>query len=43
MRELAKSAQTDALKISCLKAAEAYDILAANVDKAGALAAPDQE
>ena len=30
MRELAESAQTDALRKSCLKAAEAYDILAEN-------------
>ena len=33
MRQLAEEAQTEALRKSCLKAAEAYEILASNAGK----------
>jgi type VI protein secretion system component VasF len=38
MRQMAKEAQTEALRASCLRAAEAYEILAQN---AGKLPDPD--
>ena len=36
LRRLAKEAQTEALRLSCLRAAEEYEAQAMDMDKAGA-------